>query len=163
MADILRFRMLMIAAGYEDANDADMPPRPNQPVAPDAAHGRILADVVAPPADAEAPVLAGGAVRHAAPAAAQNRSTGGRVKYQGDGPSAQRLSRPSYPAPRPGTNAAPGDLNHGAVSPRSSPSAAIPNLAIRTTEPTPTPEVRPARAQPIGEGLTGEIQPTWVS
>jgi hypothetical protein len=23
MADILRFRMLMIAAGYEDANDAD--------------------------------------------------------------------------------------------------------------------------------------------
>jgi hypothetical protein len=25
MADILRFRMLMIAAGYEDANDADSP------------------------------------------------------------------------------------------------------------------------------------------
>jgi transposase InsO family protein len=72
-------------------------------------------------------------------------------------------SRPSHPAPRPGTDAAPGDLNHGAVSPRSSPSAAIPNLAIRTTEPTPAPEVRPARAQPIGEGLTGEIQPSLVS
>ena len=35
MADILRFRMLMIAAGYEDANDAASlrhEPRPNQTI-----------------------------------------------------------------------------------------------------------------------------------
>jgi hypothetical protein len=35
MADILRFRMMMIAAGYEDANDAARlrhEPRPNQTI-----------------------------------------------------------------------------------------------------------------------------------
>lgn len=152
-----------LAADRFVAMPQTMPPRPSQPVAPDAAYRRLLADVVAASLDAGAIVLAGRAIRYAAIAAAEDRSTCGRVENQGDGPPAQCISRPGHPAPRPGTNAAPGDLNHGAVSPRSSPSAAIPNLAIRTIEPTPAPEVRPARAQPIGEGLTGEIQPSWVS
>jgi len=152
-----------IAADRFVAMPQTMPPRPSQPVAPDAAHRRLLADVIAASLDAGTIVLAGRAIRYAAIAAAEDRSTGGRVENQGDGPPTQRLSQPSHPAPRPETNAPPGDLNHGAVSPRSSPSAAIPTLAIRTIEPTPAPEVRPARAQPIGEGLTGEIQPSWVS
>jgi hypothetical protein len=146
VADILRFRMLMIAAGYEDANHADslrhdpafklalgrLPdaaalcsqptisrlenlPRPRdllrmglamvglycasfrqvprritldiddtfdavQLVAPDAAHRRLLADVVAAPADASAIVLACGAVRYAAIAAAQNRHPRGGME-----------------------------------------------------------------------------------
>lgn len=50
--------------------------RPSQPVAPDAGYRRLLADVVAASLDAGAIVLAGRAIRHAAIAAAEDRSTG---------------------------------------------------------------------------------------
>ena len=36
-------------------------------------------------------------------------------------------------------------------------------MAISEIEPTPAPEGRPARVQPSGEWLTGEIQPSWVA
>ncbi len=68
-----------------------MPPWASQPDAADAAHWRLLADVVVAPPDAGAIVLACGAVRHAAIAAAQDRRPRGRVEIQADGSPTQRL------------------------------------------------------------------------
>src|SRR5215210_352979 len=100
-----------------------MPPRQRQPAAPDAAHRRLLADVLAPPPDAGTLVLARRPVRYPAPAAAEDRRPRRGLEDPGDGPPAQRLSRPGHPAARPRPVAAPGDLTHGAVSPRTRPSS----------------------------------------
>jgi hypothetical protein len=56
-------------------------------------------------------------VRHAAAAPAEARRPRRRLEDQGAGPSAQRLSRPSHPAARARTPAAPGHLTRGQCRP----------------------------------------------
>jgi hypothetical protein len=89
-------------------------PGHRQPVPPLPARGRLLADVAAAHRHAEALELAGGPVRHLAPAPDQDRRPHRRAEDPAADPPAERLPGAGHPTPRSRQDPAPPHLSDGA-------------------------------------------------
>src|SRR3974377_2185919 len=94
----------------------------SQPVSPVPACRRLLAVVVAAPADAAALLLAGHAVRHSPVTLDQDRRACCRTEEADQNPFAVKRPRPEHLPSRPQPLAAPGRLTHGACAPPHPPS-----------------------------------------
>src|SRR5580704_13908812 len=88
-----------------------------QPVPPVPACRRLLAVVVAAPADAAALLVARHAVRHPTVTLDQDRRAGCRTEEADQDPPAVERPRPEHLPSRPQPLAAPGHLTHGACAP----------------------------------------------
>lgn len=164
LADIIRFRLLMIGAGYEDGNDASalrsdpifkmaqgvapnlMHEGDGQSASPVPARRRLLDHVGLAHGGAQALGLAQGSVRHSASAPREDRRARRRDEDRHQNPSADELSRSAILPHRALAHSAPRDMTGGRAPPKSEPFSVHPQaFAARNSGPPPEPLALRAR------------------